>query len=289
MASTRGSYPHPVLDASDDVDSTIEVFNFTFAPSIDDVDIRFQVRMSDPDIQRLLDNKEARYSFRWKCSSTINSGDLKALPVQVHADSTAYRGGIDQEDIRGTVRLEFKIIATGEISQYSLRGQHADYGNAHFSLLPGDVIADGGYIEFEPDKLYDPLNPPVGSCFRFVTDQKRTKGLSIRFDDNDHVNVLFPEKVLQGFGLLKENPELQISLVVLPALMQTITFIKDNIEASEGDEDLSERKWYVAIKDLVESVGSFEDPSFETAQKILSHRLDASLTIPFNTPDSEDS
>jgi hypothetical protein len=275
MASTRGSYPHPVLDASDDVDSTIEVFNFTFAPSVDDVDIRFQVRMSDPDIQRLLDNKKARYSFRWKCSSTINSGDLKALPVQVHADSTAYSGGIDQEDIRGTVRLEFKIIATGDIS--------------HFSLLPGDVIADGGYIDFEPDKLYDPLSPPVGSCFRFVTDQKRTKGLSIRFDDNDHVNVLFPEKVLQGFGLLKEIPELQISLVVLPALMQTISFIKDNLEAADEGEDLSERKWYVAIKDLVESVGSFEDPAFETAQKILSHRLDASLTIPLNTPDSEDS
>lgn len=289
MGKTRGSYPHPVLDASDDVDSIMEVFNFTFAPSVDDVDIRFQVRMTDPDIQRLLDAGKAQYSFRWKCSSTINSGDLKAIPGQVYVDSVAYSGGIDQEDIRGTVRLEFKIIATDDISQYSLQKQHADYVNARFDLLPGDVIADGGYIQFEPDKLYDPLSPPVGSCFRFVTDKKRTKGLSVRFNDNDHINVLFPEKGLQGFGLLKENPELQISLVVLPALMETINFIKENLAAPDGDDELSERKWFVAIKELVESIGSFDDSAFETAQKILNHRLDVFLTTPLATPDSEDS
>lgn len=288
MARTRGSYPHPVLDASDDVDSSIQVFNFTFAPSVDDVEIRFQVRMTDPDIQHLLDTGAARYSFRWSCSSTISSGDLQASPTQKYADSTAYSGGIDQEDIRGTVRLEFKVITMSNIDQYILQRQHADYGNAHFSLMPGDVIADGGYIEFEADKLYDPMSPPVGSCFRFVTDPKRRKGLSIRFDDNDHVNVLFPEKVLQGFALLKENPELQISLVVLPALMQTIGFIKDNLDAGAEGEDLSEKKWYTAIKDLVEGAGSFEDPAFETAQKILGHRLDESLTIPLNDSESEE-
>lgn len=288
MGKTRGSYPHPVLDASDDVDSIFEVINFTFAPNIDDVDIRFQVRMTDADIQHLLDAGKAQYSFRWKCSSTINSGDLKAIPGQVYSDSVAYSGGIDQQDIRGTVRLEFKIIATDDISQYSLQKQHVDYGYAHFGLLPGDVIADGGYIEFEPEKLYDPLSPPVGSCFRFVSEQKRTKGLSVRFTDNDHINVLFPEKGLQGFGLLKENPELQISLVVLPALMETISFIKENLAAPGEDDELWEKKWFVAIKDLVESVGSFEAPAFETAQKILNHRLDAFLTTPLATSDSED-
>jgi hypothetical protein len=58
---TRGSYPHPVLDASDDVASFIEVFNPTVASSVEDVEIRFQVRMTDPDIQSLLDAGQARY------------------------------------------------------------------------------------------------------------------------------------------------------------------------------------------------------------------------------------
>ena len=31
---TRGSYPHPVLDGSDDVASTIEVFNVTVTPTV---------------------------------------------------------------------------------------------------------------------------------------------------------------------------------------------------------------------------------------------------------------
>jgi hypothetical protein len=38
--------------------------------------------------------------------------------------------------------------------------------------------------------------------------------LTVRFHD-EHVLVTFPEKLLTGFGLL--HPELQISLVVLPA------------------------------------------------------------------------
>ncbi|GAB3619914.1 hypothetical protein GCM10027417_11750 [Glutamicibacter endophyticus] len=289
MASIRGSYPHPVLDISDDVGSDFEVFNVTFAPSVDDVEISFQVRMTDPDIQRLLDSNHAQYSFRWKCSSTISSGTLQALPVQEYVDSTAYRGGIDQEDIRGTVRIEFKIIATSDISQYRLGRQHPDYCNTHFSLQTGDVLADAGFVEFEADKLYDPLSPPVGSCFRFVPNQQRTKGLSVRFDDNDQVVVVFPEKVMQGFALLKDTPELQISLVVLPALMQTINLIKNNLAAGDEGEDFSDRKWYATISDLVESVGSFEDSAFETAQKILGNQLDAALTVPLSNPDSEGS
>jgi hypothetical protein len=129
-----------------------------------------------------------------------------------------------------------KIVATGPISQYSLENQHSDYGNASFNLLAGDVLADGGYFEFEPGKLYDPLNPPVGSCFLFVADSTHKKGLTVRFHDDDHVLVAFPEKILTGFGLLNNSPELQISLVVLPALMQTITFIKANLDAESMGE-----------------------------------------------------
>jgi hypothetical protein len=283
---TRGSYPHPVLDASDDVASTIEVFNPTYASGVNDVEIKFQVRMTDPGIQSLLDNGLARYSFRWTCSSTIASGELKAHPAQAYADSTGYLGWLDQEDIRGTVRLDVRIVATGPIDQYGLENQHSDYGNAHFSLLAGDILADGGYFEFEPGKLYDPLNPPVGSCFLFVSESTRKKGLTVTFHDDEHVLVTFPEKLLTGFGLLP--PELQISLVVLPALMETITFIKDNIHAGDDGEDLTGKHWYVSIKRLVEDIASFEDPAFDVAQKILAQPLEASLMKSFNAPDSED-
>lgn len=279
---TRGSYPHPVLDASDDVEASIEVFNVSVAPSVDDVEVRFQLRMTEPTIQGLLQEGAARYSFRWSCSATIASGDLGAEVQMNHADSIAFVGWIDQESIRGTVTVEVKIIAAREINQYRLSNQHGDYGDAAFHVLPGDILADGGYFDFEPDKDYDPLRPPVGSCFRFAANPKLKRGLSVTFDEDDHVLVAFPEKLLTGFGMLKNRQDLQISLVVLPALMETISYIKENEAAGDQGEDRTGSKWYAAVTRLIEDAGSFNQRSFQLAQKILGNPLDNSLTTPFD-------
>lgn len=275
--ATRGSYPHPVLDVSDDVDSTFEILNVAVTPTVEDVELKFQVRMTDPDIQALLDDGRARYSARWACSSTIATGVLDLTDPTHLADGLRFVTWIDQQDVRRNVRVEVKIIASAPIRDYRLTRQHADYGNATFDLLPGDVIADGGYFDFEPDKLYDPLAPPIGSCFRFVADRTLRRGLAVRFHDDEHVLVAFPEKVLPGLAAMANRPELQISLVVLPALMQTIAFIKENLDPVSGGEDLTDKTWYRAVRDLVEGVGSFDDPAFELAQKILGNTLAGAL------------
>lgn len=273
--ATRGSYPHPVLDGSDDVASSIEVFNVAVTPTVEDVELKFQIRMTDPDIQALIESGGAKYNLRWKCSSTIDGGPLDQPITVQFADSTGYTAWIDQQRIRRTVRVDVTVIATEEMEDYRLSAQHPDYAGASFHLQAGDIIADGGYFEFEPDKLYDPLQPPVGSCFRFIANPKLRKGIEVRFHDDEYVIVEFPPEALVGFGALRSQPGIQISLVVLPALMQAITFIKEN--ASENDEDLGDRLWYEAIRDLVEGVGSLDDPAFTLAQKILAHPLDASL------------
>src|SRR5690349_367087 len=115
MAVRRGSYPHPILGDTNDVSSVFEALNFTVAPSVDDIQVRFQVRMDDPDMKKLLDNGEARYSVRWTCSSTISSRELNPTPVLHHADGETLEGWIDQQDVRGKVRVEVQIIATAAI------------------------------------------------------------------------------------------------------------------------------------------------------------------------------
>ena len=99
IAAKRGSYPHPVLDGSDDIDSTFQVLNVTIAPTVDDVEIRFQVRMDDPDIQKLIDAGDARLSFRWKCGPTFSSEELEPRQAPT-GDGTNYLAYIDQQKIR---------------------------------------------------------------------------------------------------------------------------------------------------------------------------------------------
>lgn len=279
MAATRGSYPHPVLDYSDDVASTFEVFNVTVTPTVEDVEVGFQVRMTDPDLQALIEAGRARFNFRWTCGSTITGGALDDARAVQMADSTRYTAWIDQRDVRRKVRVQVSVIATEEMVDYRLAAQHADYGTATFHVQPGDVLADAGYFEFAPDKLFDPLNPPVGSCFRFVPDTRLRKGVAVRFHHDQFVLVAFPESLLAEFHALAGRPDLQIGLVVLPALMETIAFIRSNDAVGDTGEDLSDRLWYEAIRGLVEGVGSFEDSPLTLAQRILANPIDATLSL----------
>lgn len=286
MAAARGSYPHPVLDDSDDVASTFEVFNVSITPSVEDVEVFFQVRMTDPDIKALLDGGRARYRFRWSCSSTIDGGVLDDPKIVHYADSVGYTCWIDQRRIRRTVRVEVVIVAAEELPLYHLSAQHPDYGDATFHVHPGDLLADGGSFEFRPDKLFDPLNPPVGSCFRFVPNPDLRKGLRVRFHQDDQVLVEFPEQRLAEFGAITDRPELQISLVVLPALMEAITYIRQNAD-SPGDEDLSDRLWHRALTKLIDATGLPYERPFEVAQKILGNPVDLVLTSLMQEPEEE--
>lgn len=278
-STKRGSYPHPVLDASDDVNSVFQVFNAAVTPNVNDVEVKFQVRMSDPDVQTFIDSGAARYSFRWTCTSTIATGELGATIQQRHPDGATYAGSIDQEDIRGTVVVELRVIATSAIPEYRLTNQNPEYADSTFSILPGDVLAEGGSFQFEPEKRYDPLVPPVGSCFRFESDSKRTRGISVKFFDDDYVLVTFPERLQPHFASVR--PEIQIGLVVLPALMEAIDFIKEN-ESADSGEDMSDKSWYKALLRLITENGSLADPTFELAQKMLGYPLDKALSTALN-------
>ncbi|MDB0039016.1 hypothetical protein N9F54_00435 [Actinomycetota bacterium] len=278
MPSSRGSFPHPVLDHTDDVNASCEVFNINVTPNVEDVEINFQVRMTDPQIQALINNGEAKYSFRWQCGSTIGSGSLDHATATPMADSTRYTSWIDQRSIRGKVSVSVSVIAAQEIPTFHLDSQHADYGDANFHLYQGDLIADFLDFEFDARKLYDPLNPPIGSCFEFVPQDGLKKGLKIHFDSDEHVLVAFPPDVFNQFKNFANQPEMQISLAVLPALMETIVHIR-KVESENSDEELSDIQWARAIKDKIREFDSEgEKTPFELAQKILENPIDRFLS-----------
>jgi phytoene/squalene synthetase len=89
--------------------------------------------------------------------------------------------------------------------------------------------------------------------------------------------VTLPTDALHQLRQLTAQPALQIALVVLPALMRTIEFIKDAVDDPEG-EDLGDRLWYRAIMDLVEKHGSIDDPALVLAQRILDNPADIGLS-----------
>jgi hypothetical protein len=78
-----------------------------------------------------------------------------------------------------------------------------------------------------------------GSCFKFVQDTKLRRGIHVTFEDDDAILVRLPPAVHRYLGLLAPRPELRISTVVLPALIQAISFIQT--VQKDQSEDVSDR------------------------------------------------
>ena len=268
----RGSYPHPIIDAADDVDSTFDVRNVIVDCSQQDVEITYEIVCDDPDLERLLDDGLAMHSLRWHCSATLSTGEMQPEVYRRSPSVYGLRAWIDQELISGDVAVDVRAIASQAIRGHSWKRQHPDYANESFELQVGDVLADGGQFRFNAKKNYDPLDPPIGSCFQFVRSTSRRKRIEVAFDGDQMVDVVIPAETFDDFKLLSHRLDLQISLVVLPALMETLYFMKAN--RNTDDEPLNDKIWFKTIERLVGEHGGWDRTAFELAQRILENPID---------------
>jgi len=271
--ANRGSYPHPVIDASDDVDSNFEVLNVLVDPSQQDIEISYEIRTDDPDLIKLLESGVAMHSLRWRCSSTISADDMRPKVTHRTPEGFKLRAWLDHQLVKGDVIVDVRVILVEDLNDHFWAKQHAEYGDARFNLLQGDILAEAGTFNFSADKLYDPLNPPVGSCFRFVRSTSLHKRILVTYDSDETVDVQIPAKTFDDFKLFGNRPDLQISLVVLPALMDTLRFIKEN----RDEEPLDDKTWFNTIDDLVKDHGGWDKNILELAQRILESPIDTAI------------
>lgn len=283
MAVAAGSFPHPVLGNQDDINSNFGVINVVIRPSVDDVEIQFRISSDDPDLKPLLKSGKASVKARWSCSVTMSSGYIELEEVNEHVDGTTYRGWLDQQEVRDNVQVEVFLVASELLENFSWQNQHSDYGNSTFSIQKGDFIADGGSFRFKVGKLFDPMEPPLGSCFRITVDPRQKNEMKVDFSGDDQVVIFMSEEMKDGLTQFSQHAEYQLLLVILPALMETISFIQRN-EGDASDEDLSEKAWYETIKKLMTTYESIDSP-FALAQTILDKPYLRALTKPLITED----
>ncbi|QJS15558.1 hypothetical protein HK412_04285 [Corynebacterium glutamicum] len=277
MATIVGSYPHPVLGNQDDVSSNFQLQNAQFKPDVDDIEISFRVASDDPDLTRMLKSGEAELMARWDCPVTMSNGYLELDVVRQHADGTSFKGWLDQREVREDVRIDIFVVASKTISEFSWQNQHEDYAQDKFEIRKGDLLANGGFFTIKVGKLYDPMDPPVGSCFRITVDPIQKREIKVNFDDDEQVVILMSKEMASGFQELSFRPDLQISLVILPALMETIIFIQKN-QSDDSEEDLSDKTWFQTVSSLLRSIDSETSP-IAIAQQLLGDVVTKVLTV----------
>lgn len=264
--SKPGGYPHPVINGTDDVCSAFEVKNVTIEPFVDDVRVTFDVEFDDPTLRRLIDDGTARLSLKWRCPATLMNGEFEPDAQSVIAERTRFVASFPQEDIIGLVTVYVKVVATQPLRDFSWERQNVDYDGATFEIFAGDVLADGGMFSFEPDKAYDPMRPPMESCFGFEQAGPGVKQVRIRLDDSEKVMIQLPKETFALFVQQNGRPDVQTSLVVLPALAQTLWRLKT---LDDHDGSFEDRTWFRALNGVIAARRCADDDPFTQAQKIL--------------------
>lgn len=270
MAS-RGSYPHPVLDGSDDVSSEFLVLNPTIDVGVDHVSIMFDVRCDDPDLRRLLENGGADIAARWKCSATMRNGQLQLEATPLTPDVVRYSAVLDHQQLDGLVTVFVTSLATEVMPAFSFSRQHHDYGQAVFEIGKGDLLANGGTFSFDAKKKYDPMSPPLESCFRFVRRSDNKRFVKVNTSGDEFVEVSFPPKVYDDFAS-GFAPTIQMSTVVVPALMHAL----EELKRSDGPAP-TPGGWRTTISQIIEDKKLGGRDSIEIAQAILEDPIAAAF------------
>ena len=277
MPTSFGSFPHPVIGNGDDVHSQLLVEDqIVVTPTPEDVEIRFNIFTDDEQVEDLVTKGEAKFVFWWHCSSTFSSGMLEPFATRKTLHGWTFECSLDQREIEGPVAIDVELVAIQEIAHFSWTRQNADYQNAKFTLRPGDYLGLAGGFTFEARKLYDPLNPPLGSFFEIVEEAKQRTPIDLGFNKSEAVTVWVSSETATELRALGPLNETKIALVMLPALMETFTRI--TLENSvEGGESFDDKEWYQALMKRAEDLNVDISKPLQAAQRFLANPTIGSL------------
>lgn len=285
MALQNGSFPHPVAGNGDDVNSSLAITNIIVSPSVEDVQFQFRLVTDDQQLMELVNHGKLDVVVFWHCRATLSSGVLEPLQVKRRIDGWGFHCQLDQENLRDRVDITVEIIAPDNLTSFRWEKQHPDYADSSFDVRRADYLGVVDGFHFDAAKLYDVMNPPLGSIFRMVEDPELKAPMKVDFADDEQIRIYLSPEVATGFRDLGYYSSLKLSLVVLPALMETISFISRMDSARDG-EDLSNKTWYQQVKRLLAYHKADLNFPLESAQRLLGNPTqDALKTI--NNEDSD--
>lgn len=271
--------PHPLLHPRSD-DVTPDTFVF---------------ECDDGDITSLGDSWNIKGKIVHECPEleTHVAAGRAALGIHVECPRTFYRGWfatgpevsltLSGQTVRGRVELVAMCVASGDIPDYHLAGQHEDYDQAKFQVGPGDLLAIvaharvfDAYLDLDPIRKISSILD-IGRC-----NDRDSGPASIDFN-GDRILVELPPADHQRYKELRADPTmwgLLASNIVLPAVLQAISHL-GRLSPDELEEAKAGRRWCRCLtarleKNRVVPASSPED-IFRAVQEILREPIRHSL------------
>ena len=276
MIIRNRSYPHPVLSPLGD-DVSPNQFELTLGVSSDATAYYLDVVFSseNPTIGSLVEDGAAVYAVHVECRRNF----YRQL---FEAPSRRSRLTIDATDIVGQVEVSGFVKVQRQLTGYRIAGMHSDYGDASFTVEPGDILAVATTAIFEAYVDYDPLKN-ISSILTVERSLSTVDGPMKLDTSDDRIVATLSQADYDSYRDLKGDPAVVPVLanqVVVPALTHAVEYIK-NTEKDELSLE-REKRWFRSILNKLGELGidlhSNDMPTGEVVQVILQLPLRRSLT-----------
>lgn len=269
--ATYSSFPHPVLGNRNNVEETLELLEPRYIPLAQEVEIILPVRCDSKQLKAMVDAGDAQVVVTWDCPSTMSRGIAK---TKVVARDYGWESVLHlvQEELRGLVSIDVAVIATRDLPEFKWEAQHPVYRDATFEISEGDFLGVLGGFDFEARKIYDAMDPPVGSLFAVRT-SRNPEPITVDYDQDDsQIYIQISEQLATGINQLGAGnyDATKIAFVVLPVLIDTINLMSRAIEDPEQDH-YQEKYWFKALLRRIKELKLDLDNAVPTAQALLSN------------------
>jgi len=267
------SLPHPVLGIHDDVKGAYET-QLSVQLTPDKVTLLVDHKLDNASIKGLVSSNKASFCVEVNCPktfyrcvlSTNNSKQVIEIPSSQLLDK---------------VSLDFYIVSTADIANYTLPEAHEDYKGYKFNLYKGDVVAGGSSASFIAEKSWLALK--TVSSFMDIQKYDEKDGpmkidlsldkITVKMSENDYERYHGTWNK-QHFGPIFH------SAIVLPTLIYALSQM---IEDETGD-NYGDRKWYQVLDHRIKNDEALKNIVFEqgniaqVAQILLGNPMDRTLS-----------
>ena len=263
MRLSNRSFPHPVVGNGDNGNEDVPgaEFQATFESEADKSNfyVKATVRCSSKTLLRAIKKGEACYTMHVECSNTL-------FRRTYDFTEETYRVAIPTTAIHDTVEVNAFIRAKAAMPKYSVDGAHQDYGDATFSVGPGDILAIADGWTFDADHSVDPMRKVGALMVVEFSGKPGDHPMEADFDD-EKIRILLCEQDFAAYGDMKAVPHLTNHLtttLVLPVLIEAIHTLGDEPDIA------SEKKWARILRRRLEGMGLGPSASpLDKAQQLL--------------------
>lgn len=271
----NGSFPHPVIGHSDDVNSVLTLSNIDITTMTEDIRVDFRIETDDSQLVELVDDGSVEIVAMWTCGATLGGGRLSPSSLVKTFDGWEATCFLDQQEVRDGVEVSVELVAARSLENFRWERQHEDYENTTFAISTGDYLGLVGEFSFNADKVYDSLNPPLTSVFRIIERASQVEPMILDHSDGPQVTIYLSAEMAKGVRGLGYYSSMKLALVVLPALMETFATMAR--ETAADGEGLSQTGWFRSLEVLLAKHDADVSRPLEAAQKILNNPTIAAI------------